>query len=71
MHDDIPRSIWEKSSYPQSTEKDKLDYSMADTVIIKEFPNEEDESLRCEEAGNNYLGKEPLQAREKSQETTV
>lgn len=48
MHDDIPKSIWEKSSYPQSTEKDKLDYSMTDTVIIKEFPNEEDESLRCE-----------------------
>lgn len=66
MHDDIPKSIWEKSSYPQSTEKDKLDYSMTDTVIIKEFPNEEEESLRCEETANCFASKEPLQAREES-----
>lgn len=61
MHDDIPKSIWEKSSCPQSTEKDKLEYSMADTVIIKEFPNEEDSSLHEHAAHNYFASKQPAQ----------
>lgn len=64
MHDDIPRSIWEKS-YPQSSEKKKeLNYSVTDTVIIKEDPNEQEESsLKLLEHSKFYQDSEHPQSK--------
>lgn len=59
MHEDIPRSIWEKSC-PQSCEKEKdLNYSITDTVIIKEDPQEqEDSSLKLLDHSKYYQDSE-------------
>jgi hypothetical protein len=70
MHNEIPKSIWEKESLPQSEEKGKeAEFSVSNTVVINEDAEEESLQIESFAALNGHSGTKPKSNKKHFQES--